>query len=50
LKSYEADTSGARFELSLAGDHSGYRNLDIIFAEPPEEEVFQLLGVVDSVG
>lgn len=50
LKSYEADTSGARFELSLAGDHSGYRNLDIIFAAPPEEEVFQLLGVVDSVG
>lgn len=32
LESYEADASGARFELSLAGDHSGYRNLDITFA------------------
>ncbi|SCY50509.1 delta-60 repeat domain-containing protein [Pseudomonas sp. NFACC37-1] len=47
LKSYEADANGARFELSLVGDHSGYRNLDIIFAEPPGEEVFQLIGVAD---
>ncbi|SFW47800.1 M10 family metallopeptidase C-terminal domain-containing protein [Pseudomonas sp. NFACC04-2] len=47
LKSYEADASGARFELSLVGDHSSYRNLDIIFAEPPGEEVFQLIGVAD---
>ncbi|SEO08211.1 delta-60 repeat domain-containing protein [Pseudomonas sp. NFACC39-1] len=47
LKSYEADANGARFELSLAGDHSGYRNLDIIFAEPSGEEVFQLIGVAD---
>lgn len=47
LKSYEADANGARFELSLAGDHSGYRNLDIIFAEPPAEDVFQLIGVAD---
>ncbi|MEN2397473.1 M10 family metallopeptidase C-terminal domain-containing protein [Pseudomonas halotolerans] len=47
LKSYEADANGARFELSLAGDHSGYRNLDIIFAEPPGDEVFQLIGVAD---
>lgn len=46
LKSYEADASGARFELSLTGDHSGYRNLDITFA-PSEEEVFQLIGVAD---
>ena len=46
LKSYEADASGARFELSLVGDHSGYRNLDITFA-PSEEEVFQLIGVAD---
>lgn len=49
LKSYEADTSGARFELSLVGDHSGYRNLNIVFAEPPEEEIFQLLGVSSSL-
>lgn len=47
LKSYEADANGARFELSLAGDHSGYRNLDIIFAEPSGDEVFQLIGVAD---
>lgn len=47
LKSYEADASGARFELSLAGDHSGYRNLDIIFAEPSGDEVFQLIGVAN---
>ncbi|MCL6701512.1 M10 family metallopeptidase C-terminal domain-containing protein [Pseudomonas sp. T1.Ur] len=47
LKSYEADASGARFELSLVGDHSGYRNLDITFA-PSEEEVFQLVGVAGS--
>jgi uncharacterized delta-60 repeat protein len=47
LKSYEADASGARFELSLVGDHSGYRNLDITFAEPLQEEVFQLVGVAD---
>ncbi|WP_264426834.1 M10 family metallopeptidase C-terminal domain-containing protein [Pseudomonas agronomica] len=46
LKSYEADAAGARFELSLVGDHSGYRNLDITFA-PSEEEVFQLVGVAD---
>ncbi|WP_433860607.1 M10 family metallopeptidase C-terminal domain-containing protein [Pseudomonas thivervalensis] len=45
LKSYEADVSGARFELSLVGDHSGYRNLDVVFAEPLEGEVFQLVGV-----
>ncbi|WP_434559291.1 M10 family metallopeptidase C-terminal domain-containing protein [Pseudomonas sp. R1-6] len=49
LKSYEADASGARFELSLVGDHSGYRDLNIIFAEPPQEEVFQLIGVADSL-
>ncbi|WLG93797.1 hypothetical protein [Pseudomonas sp. FP198] len=49
LKSYEADASGARFELSLAGDHSGYRDLNIIFAESLEEDVFQLVGVVDSL-
>ena len=47
LKSYEADANGARFELSLAGDHSGYRNLDIIFAEPAGDEVFQLIGATD---
>ncbi|SDB04570.1 delta-60 repeat domain-containing protein [Pseudomonas sp. NFACC23-1] len=47
LKSYEADADGARFELSLVGDHSGYRDLDITFAEPPAEEVFQLIGVAD---
>ncbi|MGD8221480.1 M10 family metallopeptidase C-terminal domain-containing protein [Pseudomonas thivervalensis] len=45
LKSYEADASGARFELSLVGDHSGYRNLDVVFAEPLEGEVFRLVGV-----
>lgn len=45
LKSYETDASGARFELSLVGDHSGYRNLDVVFAEPLEGEVFQLVGV-----
>lgn len=49
LKSYEADASGARFELSLAGDHSGYRDLNIIFAEPLEEDLFQLVGVADSL-
>ncbi|WP_434700276.1 M10 family metallopeptidase C-terminal domain-containing protein [Pseudomonas sp. D1-1] len=49
LKSYEADASGARFELSLAGDHSGYRDLNIIFAEPLEEDLFQLIGVADSL-
>ena len=49
LKSYEADASGARFELSLVGDHSGYRNLNIIFAEPLEEEAIQLVGVANDV-
>ncbi|WLH46426.1 M10 family metallopeptidase C-terminal domain-containing protein [Pseudomonas beijingensis] len=49
LKSYEADASGARFELSLVGDHSGYRNLNIIFAEPSEEEAIRLVGVADDV-
>ncbi|WP_434568828.1 M10 family metallopeptidase C-terminal domain-containing protein [Pseudomonas sp. Z3-8] len=49
LKSYEADASGARFELSLAGDHSGYRDLNIIFAEPLEEDLFQLIGVADAL-
>lgn len=49
LKSYEADASGGRFELSLTGDHSGYRDLNIIFAEPWEENVFQLIGVADSL-
>lgn len=48
LKSYEADASGARFELSLVGDHSGYGNLNIIFAEPAEEEAIQLVGVVND--
>ncbi|EJL01342.1 MULTISPECIES: M10 family metallopeptidase C-terminal domain-containing protein [Pseudomonas] len=48
LKSYEADASGARFELSLVGDHSGYRDLNIIFAEPPEDEVVQLIGVAND--
>ncbi|KGU86116.1 M10 family metallopeptidase C-terminal domain-containing protein [Pseudomonas mediterranea] len=50
LKNYETDDQGARFELSLAGDHSGYRNLDIIFAEPSGDEVFQLIGVADLWG
>ena len=45
LKSYETDASGARFELSLVGDHSGYRNLDVVFAEPSDGEVFRLVGV-----
>ncbi|CDF93532.1 mannuronan C-5-epimerase, putative [Pseudomonas sp. SHC52] len=50
LKNYETDAHGARFELSLVGDHSGYRNLDIIFAEPSGNEVFQLIGVADLWG
>lgn len=49
LKSYEADASGARFELSLVGDHSGYRDLNIVFAEPSEEEAIQLIGVANDV-
>ncbi|MGU9804018.1 UNVERIFIED_CONTAM: M10 family metallopeptidase C-terminal domain-containing protein [Pseudomonas sp. CM11] len=49
LKSYEADASGARFELSLVGDHSGYRDLNIVFAEPSEGEVIQLIGVANDV-
>lgn len=49
LKSYEADASGARFELSLVGDHSGYGNLNIIFAEPSEEGAIQLIGVANDV-
>ncbi|WLI45464.1 M10 family metallopeptidase C-terminal domain-containing protein [Pseudomonas beijingensis] len=49
LKSYEADASGARFELSLVGDHSGYGNLNIVFAEPLEEEAIRLVGVADDV-
>ncbi|ALQ00645.1 M10 family metallopeptidase C-terminal domain-containing protein [Pseudomonas brassicacearum] len=49
LKSYETDASGARFELSLVGDHSGYGNLNITFAEPAEEEAIQLIGVVNDV-
>lgn len=49
LKNYETDASGARFELSLVGDHSGYRNLNIIFAEPLEEEAIQLVGVANDV-
>ena len=49
LKSYEADASGARFELSLVGDHSGYRDLNIIFAEPSEGEAVQLIGVANDV-
>lgn len=48
LKSYEADASGARFELSLVGDHSGYRDLNIIFAEPSEAEAIQLVGVAND--
>ncbi|TNB89264.1 type I secretion target [Pseudomonas sp. Fig-3] len=48
LKSYEADASGARFELSLVGDHSGYRDLNIIFAEPLDEEAIQLIGVAND--
>ncbi|WP_454864236.1 M10 family metallopeptidase C-terminal domain-containing protein [Pseudomonas rhizophila] len=48
LKSYEADASGARFELSLVGDHSGYRDLNIVFAEPSEGEVIQLIGVAND--
>ena len=48
LKSYEADASGARFELSLVGDHSGYRDLNIIFAEPLEEQAIQLIGVAND--
>jgi hypothetical protein len=48
LKSYEADASGGRFELSLVGDHSGYGNLNIIFAEPSEEEAIQLIGVAND--
>nr|WP_281459673.1 M10 family metallopeptidase C-terminal domain-containing protein [Pseudomonas sp. P13] len=48
LKSYEVDASGARFELSLVGDHSGYRDLNIIFAEPSEEEGIQLVGVAND--
>ncbi|WP_422775931.1 M10 family metallopeptidase C-terminal domain-containing protein [Pseudomonas mediterranea] len=50
LKNYETDADGARFELSLVGDHSGYGNLDIIFAEPSGDEVFQLIGVADLWG
>ncbi len=49
LKSYEADASGARFELSLVGDHSGYGNLNIVFGEPSEEEAIRLVGVADDV-
>ncbi|WP_417695614.1 M10 family metallopeptidase C-terminal domain-containing protein [Pseudomonas sp.] len=49
LKSYEVDASGARFELSLLGDHSGYRDLNIIFAEPSEEAAIQLIGVANDV-
>nr|BFE92632.1 hypothetical protein GCM10020185_31680 [Pseudomonas brassicacearum subsp. brassicacearum] len=49
LKNYETDASGARFELSLVGDHSGYGNLNITFAEPAEEEAIQLIGVVNDV-
>ncbi|MHA6786156.1 M10 family metallopeptidase C-terminal domain-containing protein [Pseudomonas bijieensis] len=49
LKSYEADASGARFELSLVGDHSGYRDLNIVFAEPSEGEAIQLVGVANDV-
>ncbi|WP_335945036.1 M10 family metallopeptidase C-terminal domain-containing protein [Pseudomonas sp. G166] len=48
LKSYEADASGARFELSLVGDHSGYRDLNIVFAEPLEAEAIQLIGVAND--
>lgn len=48
LKSYEADADGARFELSLVGDYSGYRNLDVVFAEPLGEEAVQLVGVADN--
>lgn len=48
LKSYEADADGARFELSLVGDHSGYRNLVVVFAEPLGEEAVQLIGVADN--
>lgn len=49
LKSYEADASGARFELSLEGDYSGYRNLNITFAEPSQEEAIQLVGVANDL-
>ncbi|WP_434652196.1 hypothetical protein [Pseudomonas sp. R3-56] len=49
LKSYETDASGARFELSLVGDHSGYRDWNIIFAEPLEKDAFQLIGVAESL-
>ncbi|WP_434575248.1 M10 family metallopeptidase C-terminal domain-containing protein [Pseudomonas sp. Z3-6] len=48
LKSYETDADGARFELSLVGDYSGYRNLDVVFAEPLGEEAVQLIGVADN--
>lgn len=48
LKSYEADAAGARFELSLVGDHSGYRDLNIVFAEPSEGEAIQLIGVAND--
>ncbi|WP_223472432.1 MULTISPECIES: M10 family metallopeptidase C-terminal domain-containing protein [unclassified Pseudomonas] len=48
LKSYEADASGARFELSLVGDHSGYGNLNIIFAEPSQEEAIKLVGLAND--
>lgn len=49
LKSYEASASGARFELSLVGDHSGFRDLNIIFAESSEGEAIQLVGVANDV-
>lgn len=44
LKSYDADATGARFELTLVGDHSDYGHLNIVFAGPPEEETLQMIG------
>jgi len=48
LKSYDANGAGERFEVTLLGDHSGYGDLNIVFAGPVEDETIQLLGAPAS--
>ncbi|ROM66089.1 type I secretion target [Pseudomonas brassicacearum] len=47
LKSFEPDDSGHRFEVSLVGNHSGWTDLDVVFAEADQEDI-TLIGVAPS--
>lgn len=49
LKSYDADATGARFEVAVLGDHSGYGSLNITFAGLVEDEAIQLIGAAAPV-